>query len=215
MKASSWSPKPSLMEASTHEGLDILALFHLHQHHSTSAIKTHLCNQGASQQLLHDGRCPYVAPGQCAKKEVRCNRKAKIETRGKMSYGQPHPHCLPLTRSWIWEWLKFSINFFISVIEVWEIRRFQASTLQLTAPPGIQRPYENQPASLQGQGHKRYHHIRKLALGLNSVSLHWVSGSHPSPLCYSLPARLYRVVSEKFGDRHHPGWCTHHTGWAL
>ena len=76
-------------------GLDILAPFHLHQHHSTSAIKTSLQNQQASQQLLHDGRCPDVAPGQCTKNEVRCHCKVEIEARGNKSLGNPTPSPSP------------------------------------------------------------------------------------------------------------------------
>ena len=83
------------------------------------------------------------------------------------------------------------------------------------APQGTQRPYENQPASLQGWGHQRYCHIPKLALALDSLSSCWMPGSHPSPLCHLFPARLPGGVSEKFRDRHHPGWCTYYIGWAL
>ena len=42
-------------------------------------------------------------------------------------------------------------------------------------------PYENQFASLQGWGHEGNHHLSKLALGFNGVSLCWVPGSHPLP----------------------------------
>ena len=73
----------------THEGLDIPAPFHLQQHSSTSAIKTHLHDQQASQQLLHDGRCLDMAPGQCTKYEVRHHSKVKFEAGGSESYGQP------------------------------------------------------------------------------------------------------------------------------
>ena len=81
--------------------------------------------------------------------------------------------------------------------------------------PTIWRHYEDQAASLQGWGHKRCHHIPKLALGLNRWSLCGVPGLHPSPLCYLFSARLPGGVGEKLGDRHHLGWHTHHTGWAL
>ena len=64
-----------------------------------------------------------------------------------------------ITRSWIQKWLRFSVNLLISVIKVWEIRKFQASTPWLMVLQGIQRPYEDQPASFQGWGHKRCHHI--------------------------------------------------------
>ena len=123
--------------------------------------------------------------------------------------GSPNPVTFSLTRSWIWKWLKYSINLLISVFKVQEIGRFQASMPWLMALQGIQRPYEDQPAGLQGWGHKRCHHIPKLALGLNSVSLCWVPGLHLSPLCYSFSARLPRGAGEKFRDIHHPGWCTH------
>ena len=96
--------------------------------------------------------------------------------------------------------------------QIQEIRRFQESAPWLMVLLGIWRPYEDQPASLQGQGHKRCHDIPKLALGLNSVLSCWVLGLHPPPLCYSFTARLPRGVGEKFGDGHHPGCCTHHTG---
>ena len=38
--------------------------------------------------------------------------------------GGPTPVTFALIRSWIWKWPKFSINFLISVINVWEIGRF-------------------------------------------------------------------------------------------
>ena len=47
------------------------------------------------------------------------------------------------------------------------------------------------------------------------VSLCWVLGLHPSPLCYLFLSRLPGGVGERFRDRHHPGWFTQHTGWAL
>ena len=52
----------------------------------------------------------------------------------------------------------------------------------LMAPKGSQRPYENKPPSIQGWGHQGCHHVPKLVLELNSVSLHWVLGLHPSLL---------------------------------
>ena len=75
------------------------------------------------------------------------------------------PVAFSLARLWIREWSKFSIKFFISVIEVREMRRFQVSMPWLTAPPGIHRPYEDQPASLQGWGHKRHHPHTKVGIG--------------------------------------------------
>ena len=129
--------------------------------------------------------------------------------------GSPIPIAFALTRSWIQKWPKYSINLLISIFKVHEIRRFQVSMLWLTALPGIWRPYEDQPSSLQGWGHQRCHHIPKLALGLHNVSLHSVPRLHPSPLCYLFSTRLPRGAGGKFRDIHHPGWCTHHTGWAL
>ena len=55
----------------------------------------------------------------------------------------------------------------------------------------------------------------KVGIGLDSVSLHWVPGLHPSPLCYPLPRKLSRGVGEKFRERCHFGWHTWHTGWTL
>ena len=87
--------------------------------------------------------------------------------------------------------------------------------LWLTAQQGTQKPYKDQPASLQRWGHQGSHYVPKLAVGLNSVSLCWVPGLHPSPLHHSFLTRLSGGVGEEFRDRHHPGWCPHHTGWAL
>ena len=82
-------------------------------------------------------------------------------------------------------------------------------------PQGVQRSHEDQLANLQRHGHERCHHLPKLELGFNGVSLCWVLRLHPSPLCYLFPIRLPGGAGEKFGDRHYPRWCTHHTGWAL
>ena len=82
-------------------------------------------------------------------------------------------------------------------------------------PQGVQRPYEDQLANLQGQGHEWCHHLPMLVLGFNSVSLCWVPRLHPSPLYYPFPTRLPGGAGEKFGDSYYPGWCTHHTGWTL
>ena len=129
--------------------------------------------------------------------------------------GGPTSVALTLVRSWIQKWQKFSINFLISGINVWEIGRIEASTPWLMALQGTWRPYEDQPASLQGHRHQGCHHIPKLALGLNSVSLCWVPGSGSSPLCHTFLTRLPRGVGEEFRGRHYSGWCLHHTWWAL
>ena len=96
MKAGSWLPKPSLTDVSNQKGLDVLAPFHLCQHHSTFVIKSHLHNQQASQQLLNDGRCPDKVPGQCTKNEVRCHSEAEIEAGGNELWAAPAPLPLPL-----------------------------------------------------------------------------------------------------------------------
>ena len=113
--------------------------------------------------------------------------------------GSPTPVTFTLARLWIWKWPKFSINFLISVIKVQKIWRFQAFMPWPTAQQGIWRPYEDQPASLQVWGHQRCCHKPKLAHGLNSVSSHWMPGSHPSPLYYSFPTRLPKGVGENLG----------------
>ena len=95
VKAHGWSPKPSPKGTLNQEGLDILAPFHLHWHHSIFIIKTCLCDKQASQQLLNDGRFPNLVPGQCIMNEAECHSKDRIEVRGNESYGQPHLSHLP------------------------------------------------------------------------------------------------------------------------
>ena len=124
--------------------------------------------------------------------------------------GSPTPIAFTLTRSWIQKWLKYRINLLISVFKVWEIGRFQTS-MRSMALLGIQKPYEDQPASLQKWGHQRCHHIPKLVLGLNSVLLCWVPGLHPSPLCYSFSTRLPGELERSSGtditlDMYSPYW---------
>ena len=93
---------------------------------------------------------PRHGPHQCTKKEAGHHSEAEIGPGVNESYGQPHPITFALTRSWIWKWPKLSIDILISVIKVQKIWGFQVLMLWLTAPQGIQRPYEDQPASLQG-----------------------------------------------------------------
>ena len=64
---------------------------------------------------------------------------------------------------------------------------------------GARRSYENQFASLQGQGHEGCNHLSKLVLGLNGVLPHLVLRLHPSPLCYVLPTRLSRELVRSLG----------------
>ena len=97
---------------------------------------------------------------------------------GEGSYWPPHPIAFALTGSWVWEWLKFSINFLISVQQIWSFLTFKS---WLTMLQGVWKPYEDQPASLQGWRYERCSHLPKLALGLNGVSLHWRLRSYPSP----------------------------------
>ena len=66
------------------------------------------------------------------------------------------------------------------------MRRIKASMLWPMAPQGTWRPYEDQPASLQGWGHQGCHHVPKFMLGLNSVPSYGVPGLPPLPyvICY-------------------------------
>ena len=96
------------------------------------------------------------------------------------------PITFTFTESWVQEWQQFNVNFLIRVIMFWQITRLQACTLW-PMPQGAGGPYENQSASLQGWGEKGCHHLSKLALGFDGVSLCWVLRLHPSPLHYLLP----------------------------
>ena len=129
--------------------------------------------------------------------------------------GGTTPVTFAVIRSWVLKWQKFSINILIGGINVQEIGRTKASMPWLMAPQGSQRPYEDQPARLQGWGHKGCHHTPKLVLGRNSILTCSVPRLHPSPLCHPFLTRLAGGVGEEFGDGHHPGWSPHHTRWTL
>ena len=164
MRTSGSSPKPSPKDVLNQEGLDTLAPFHLCQNHLTFVIKTHFHDQQASQQLLNDGRFPSVAPDQFIQNEAGCHSKAKIKARGNKSYGQPHP-CL-LHPCWI-------IDSRVTKVQHQLPHQCNQGPIDLEVP-GIHAmangptenlgPYEDQPASLQGGGHHRCHHIPKLVL---------------------------------------------------
>ena len=78
--------------ASNPEDLDVLALFHLHQHHLTSVIRTSLCGQQGPQLLLNDGRCTSMTLGCHTRKKAEHYQKTKAK--GPENYGQTHPHHL-------------------------------------------------------------------------------------------------------------------------
>ena len=141
--------------------------------------------------------------------------RLRLRPGAKGPMGHPAPITFTLNRLWVWEWPRFSINFLISVIKVQQVWRFPAFKSQLMMPQGVWRPYEDQPASLQGWRYERCSHLPKRALGFNGVLSCWMLRSYPPPLCYPFLTRLPGGVGEKFWDRHHPGWYTHHTGWAL
>ena len=67
---------------------------------------------------------------------VGCHSEAKIEAGAMRVMGSPTLVAFTLIRSWIQKWPKFSINFLISVINVWEIGSIQALTPWLMALQG-------------------------------------------------------------------------------
>ena len=117
-------PSHRWRDTSNQEGLVALVPFCLCQHHSIFVIKTCLCDQQTSQQLLNDGRCPDLATNHYIRNEVRHHSEAKFEARGNKNYGWPIPVTFTLLRLLIGKWPKFSVNFLISVVNVWEIGRF-------------------------------------------------------------------------------------------
>ena len=82
-------------------------------------------------------------------------------------------------------------------------------------PQGARRPHKNQFASLQGWGQEGHHHLSKLGVGFNGISLCQVLRLYPPHLCYPLPIGLSQRVGKKSGDKHHLRWHTHCTGWIL
>ena len=92
---------------------------HLHQHHSTSIIRTSLYRQKGSKLLLNNGRYLGMTLGPATRTWAK--HQTKTEAKAGKNCGQLHHITFALARSWIWKWLKFSINFLISVIKVWQV----------------------------------------------------------------------------------------------
>ena len=126
--ASSWLPKPSPKDTSNQDGLVALIPFHLHQHHSIFIIKTCLYDQQTSQRCWMVGDVqtwPLTStPGTRSGTTVR----PILRPGATRVVGGATPVTFALIRLWIQKWPKFSINFLVSGINVWEIRRFLAST---------------------------------------------------------------------------------------
>ena len=93
--------KPSPKDVSNQEDLDILASSHLHQCHSTSAIKASLPNWQGLQHPLNNGGCPSGTLGHHTMNKAECC--------------SPTPITFGLARSWVWKWPEFSINLFNDV----------------------------------------------------------------------------------------------------
>ena len=210
-------PGHHLKDTLNQEDLDILAPSHLHQHHSTSAIKGGLCEWQDLQHPLNErGWCPSRTPGHHTKNEALKHCR-KTKAKGSKNYDQPHPHHLCPHQIMGLKVTQSSVST-SSMVSARSNRSEGSRHLHhgLTMPQRVQRPYENQPASLQGWGHDRHCHIPNLALGLKQCIIGLGAGDHTlSLLCYLFPIRIPGGVGKKFGDRCHSRWCTHYTGWSL
>ena len=214
----SWSPKPSLNDTLNPEDPGC--------NHSILPASSpfNLCNQDQPTQVarlptaaVHDGRCPSVTLGHHIKNEVKHHKKSEIKAGGNRSYGPPHPHHLyPLQ----------IVGLRVTEVQHQHPHQCHQGLIDLEVPgiqtavwwccTQVQRPYENQPASLQGwRTWKTPPPTKAWCLELMVYHCHWVPRSHPSPLCYPFPTMLPGGVGEKSGDRHHPGWCTHHIGCSI
>ena len=85
--------------------------------------QAHLYNQKTPQQLLNTGRCPDLATDQYTSNKVGHHSKLRSRPGAVGVMGGLTPVTITVISLWIQNWQKFSINFLISVVNVWEIGR--------------------------------------------------------------------------------------------
>ena len=216
VKAGSWSPKPSPNDALNPGDPGILAPFCLHHYHLTSAIRTSPQEQQGTTMLLNNGKFPGRTWGHHTRNDTEHYKKAETKARDNKTYGPHHPQYLHLC------WIMGSR---VTKVQCQLPPQCYWGPIDLEVP-GIHTMANNASGSLeiirrsmcQSSRMKTWRMPLPIKVGagiFNSVSSHWVLRLHPSPLCHPFSTRLPGGDGEKFGDRHCPRWCTHHTGWAL